>query len=149
MCQAVSATVVVATVVVMPRVTSVVCVIERWTTEVEECTVWIASEDTEVPVTAAPVERTIEVESVAISSVLPFCEDVAHIEVTVCPVNSVEVRLSVDAKKVVEVDLVSCLVLVVSEVELISHLISEEQSLFTSLLKAHSVCTESSCEECY
>lgn len=146
---AVSVVAIVAAGMVSPRVTTVVCVPECRTTEVVECTVWVASEDAEVPVTVTPIERTVEVKGIAECSVLPVDEYVAEVEVTVCPVWSIKVCLGSDTHEIVKVDLVCSFILVVSKIKLISHLVSEEESLFSSLLKTHCVCTESGCEECY
>ena len=83
------------------------------------------------------VERTVEVSRVAEHAILPVEQHVAEVEVTPAPVVAVQLVVRVDAEQIVEVYLVSRLILVVSEVQLVSHLVGEEQSLFARLTVAH------------
>ena len=90
-----------------------------------------------MPNAHVPVDRTVEIVEIAESPVLPIDEDMAHIDITVCPINAEDVRLAADATEVVEVYLIGSLVLVLSEVELVSHLVGEEERLLARLLEAH------------
>ena len=110
------------------------------TTEVEIVAVRIAAVDAEVPICSIPVYRAIEVGCIAEQLILPVEEDVTQVEITVCPVNTIEVVIAVDTHQVVEVHLVCCLVLLLGEVQLVSHLVGEEQSLLACLLVAHCAC---------
>lgn len=110
--------------------------------EVEVVAVRIASVYSEVPNACTEVERTIEVGCLAEHTVLPVEEHIAEVDVTPTPVVAVEFVIGVDTEQIVEVYLVSRLILVVGEVQLVSHLIGEEQRLFACLTVAH-------CAGCY
>jgi len=122
--------------------------IEAGHSEVVVVAVGIAGIDTEVPETIAPVKGTIEVGGVEESPVLPVEQDIAQVEVAVLPVDAIEVVVVVDAHQVVEVDFVCCLILLLGEVQLVSHLVGEEQSLLTSLLIAHGAGRQGHHEHC-
>ena len=128
-----------ASVVVVPSMSAAVGVPEVRTSEVEIVAIRVAGIDAEVPVACIPVERTIEVGSCAVGCILPVEENIAQIEVTASPVCSIKVVARVDAHQIVEVHLVGSFVLLFGEVQLVSHLVGEEQSLLASLLVAHCV----------
>ncbi len=119
--------------------------IEVRATEEEVVTMRIAGVDAEVPVAPVPIERTIEVEGIEVGAILPVEQNVAQIEVALPPVGPVEVVVSVYSHKVVEIDLVGCLVLLVGQIKFIRHLVGEEQCLLTCLLIAHCVCRDCHC----
>ena len=121
----------------VPGVAAAVNGIEAGHSEVEIVTIGIAGIDAEVPETVAPVEGAIEVGGVQECPVLPVEQYIAQIEVAMLPVEPIEVVIVVDTHEVVEVDLVCCLILLFGEVELVGHLVGEEQSLLASLLIAH------------
>lgn len=121
----------------MPGMTPGVGEHEVRTTEKEVVTVRIARIDTEVPEAIAPVERTVEVRSTAVSAILPVEQDVAQVEIALPPVDTVEVVVVVNTHEVVEIDLIGCFILLVGEVKLIGHLISEEKCLFARLAVTH------------
>ena len=106
-------------------------------TEEEVVAVRVSSVDSEVPETTVPVERAIEVGGVQECAILPVEEDIAQVHVALTPIHPVEVIDRVDAHQIVEVGLVCSLVLVFGEVELISHLVGEEEGLLSSLLITH------------
>lgn len=137
-----------ATAVVMPTVSAAIYIEEMWTAIVEVVAMRVARIDTEVPVTSIPVDRTIEVRGTAEQLILPVEQDVTHIQVTVVPVCSVEVGTGVHAQQVVEVDLVCCLILILGQVQLVSHFVSQEQRLLAGLLISHCVCRYCYCEQC-
>ena len=110
--------------------------IEVRTTEIEVVAMRITAIDAEVPVACLPVEWAIEIGGCDKGVPLPFEHDVAQIEVTTLPIGSEHIVASCHTHQVVEVDLISCLVLLVSQIQLISHLISEEEGLVAGLLVA-------------
>ena len=122
-----------------PTVTASVYGIEVRTSEVEVVAVGIAGVDAEVPVASVPIERTVEIGGCQIGAVLPVEQDITQVEVALCPVDSVEICLSVHAHQIVEVDLVCSLVLLLGEVQFIGHFVGEEQGLLASLLVTHCV----------
>lgn len=121
----------------MPAVTSAVHGVEAWCTEIEVVTVWIAGIHTEVPIACVPVEWTIEITGVAVHAILPIEQNVTQVQVAALPVEAVQVVIVVDAHQVVEVDFVCSLILVIGEVELVCHLVRQEQGLPTRLVVTH------------
>jgi hypothetical protein len=121
----------------MPSMCAMIGHIEVRTTEVEVVTMWVTGIDAEVPVACIPVEWTIEIGGCNKGVPLPLEQDIAQIEVTTLPIGSEHIVASCHPHQVVEVDLISCLVLLVSQIQLISHLISEEEGLVAGLLVAH------------
>ena len=123
--------------VVMPGVGATIDTVERGAAEVVVVAVGIAGVDGEVPASGVPIERAIEVGGVAEGAILPLQEDVAHVEVPPPPVVAGKVIHRVDAHQVVEVDLVGGFILRFAEVQLVSHLVGQEQCLLACLLIAH------------
>ena len=124
----------------MPGVSAMIGGIEMWTPEVEEVTLRIAGIDTEVPVTCIPVERTVEITGCDIGIPLPVEQYIAQVEVATLPIGSENVSSSSDSHQVVEIDLISGLILLVGQIQLVCHLICQEQCLVTGLLIAHCTC---------
>ena len=137
-----------ASAVVSPTVTSTIDGPEVGASEVEVVAVWVAGIDAEMPVSSVPIERAIEIGGSQIGFILPLEQDIAQVKVALCPVDSVEVCLGVDAHQVVEVDLVCGLVLLLGEVEFIGHLVSKEQSLLAGLLVTHCACRQCDGQQC-
>ena len=138
--------------VVVPAVSAAVGHVEVGASEVEEVAVGIAGIDAEVPVASAPVERTVEIGGGQVGLILPVPEYVAQVGIASRPVDTVEVVYCVDAHQVVEIDLVGCFILLVGQVELVCHLVGQEQCLLTCLLVTHGVGREGEGEqggECY
>ena len=138
-----------ATAISVPSVSTAINRVEARHSEVEVGAVRIAGIDAEVPVATAPVQRTIEISGVEVHSVLPVEEDIAQVEIAALPVDAVKVVLRVYAHEVVEVHLVGCFILLFREVELIGHLVGEEQGLLAGLLVAHGVGRCYECEQCH
>ena len=120
-----------------PAVSATVLNVEARAAKVEVVAVWVAGVDAEVPVASRPVYRAVEVSGVAEGAVLPVEEYVAHVEIAVAPVGAVEVVDGVYPHEVVEVYLVCRLVLVLRQVQLVSHLVGKEQSFVACLLITH------------
>ena len=138
-----------ATAVHVPCVATAINAIEARHSEIEVVAVRIAGVDAKVPVACAPVEGAIEVRGIQIQTILPIEEDIAQVEITALPIDAVEVVLCVYAHEVIEVYLVGCFILLFREVELIGHLVGQEQSLLAGLLVAHGACRCYECEQCH
>ena len=132
-----------------PAVSTVVGKVEVWPSEIEIGAVRVTGVDAEVPVACAPVEGAIEVRGIQIQTILPIEEDIAQVEITALPIDAIEVVLCVYAHEVIEVYLVGCFILLFREVELIGHLVGQEQSLLAGLLVAHGACRCYECEQCH
>ena len=120
--------------------------IEVRTPEVEVVAMRIAGVDAKVPVACIPVQRTVEIGCCDESIPLPVEQDIAQVEITTLPVGAVHVVAAGDTHQVVEIDLIGCLVLLVGEVQLVSHLVCQEQGLVAGLLIAHCVCSDGCCQ---
>ena len=121
----------------VPRMSATIGDIEMWASEVEVVTVRIAGIDAEVPVACLPVEGTVEIAGCQEGIPLPVEKDITQIEVATLPVDAKHVGATCHTHQIVEVDLITSLVLLVGEVELIGHLIGQEQSLSAGLLETH------------
>ena len=117
--------------------TSTVRYVEVRATEVEIVAARIAGVDDEVPVARIPVERTVEIGGIEICSILPVEQDIAQIHIALAPVSTIQVIVCIYTHQVVEVHLVSCLILVFRKIELVSHLVCQEESLLSCLLITH------------
>ena len=123
----------------VPGVSTTIGGIEVGTPEVEVVTMRVAQVDAEVPVTSLPVEWAIEIAGGYKGIPLPVEKNIAQVEVTTLPVGAKHVCTSCYTHQIVEIDLVGCLVLLVSQIQLVSHLVGQEQGLIASLLIAHGV----------
>ena len=123
----------------MPGMTAAIGGIEMGTAEVEVVTARIAGIDAKVPVACLPEQRTVEIGCCAEGIPLPGVEDVAQIQVTALPVYTKNVVNAGNSHQVVEVNLIGSLVLSVGKVQLVGHLIGQEQSLVAGLLVAHGI----------
>ena len=123
----------------MPAVASTVHGVKVRCTEIEVVTVWIAGVHTEVPIACIPIKRAIEIGGIAVHAVLPIKQNVTQVQIAALPVESEQVVIVVDAHQVVEVNLVCSLILVIGEVQLVGHLVRQEQGLPTRLVVTHGV----------
>ena len=126
-----------ATTIHPPTVASTIDCPEYGVTEVEVVTVGVAGIDAEVPVAGFPVEGAIEVGGCYIGVVLPVEQDVTQVKVALCPVYAIQVVNGIDTHQVVKVHLKGGLVLLLGEVQLVCHLVGEEQCLLAGLLVTH------------
>ena len=131
-----------------PTVTATIDIPEVGTTEEEVVAMWIAGIDAEVPVTSLPIKGTIEVTCCQVGLILPVEQYVAQVEIALCPVYTIKVCLGVNAHQVVEVDFICCLILLFGKIELIGHLVGQEQGLLASLLITHSIGCHREGEQC-
>ena len=128
----------------VPGMSSTIGGIEVRTSEEEIVTMRIAAIDAEVPVACLPVEWAIEVAGCQVGVPLPVEQDIAEIEISALPIGAEHVSATSYTHQVVEVDFVSCFVLLISQIQLVCHLVGEEQGLATGLLVAHCTC----CHRC-
>ena len=130
----------------MPGMSTMIGVIKMRTSEVEVVTVRVTGIDAEVPIASVPVQRTIEIGSCDEGIPLPVKQDIAQIEIAALPIGAIHIVTAGDTHQIVKIDLVGSLVLFVSEIQLISHLVSQEQGLVASLLIAHCICRDGCCQ---
>ena len=79
------------------------------------------------PATCLPSHRAIEVGECHILVELPAVQHEAEVSITAIPPDAEDITVSVQAHQVVEIDLIDCLILCSGEVELVSHLVREEE----------------------
>ena len=131
------AVIVAVTAMAMPGMSSAIGHIEVRISEVEIFTVRVAEIDAEVPVASLPVQGTVEIGCCHKGVPLPVVEDITHVEVTTLPIGAEHVCTSCDTHEVVEVDLIRSLILLFGQIQLVRHLVGEEQGLIASLLVTH------------
>ena len=121
----------------VPGMCSTVAGIEYRTSEVEVVTMRIAGVNTEVPVAVTPIEWTIEVGGS--DKCLPLCiqQHIAEVAVAALPVGAIDIIVTRHTHQVVEVDLIGSLILLISQIQFVGHLVSQEQSLVASLFVTH------------
>ncbi len=93
--------------------------------------------DGEEPTVVQPRERTEEVVGGSEDGVLPVVQDMTQVGIAVSQIVAIDIISCLDPQEVVKVDLVAVVVLLVVQVQFISHLIREETGLFASLFVAH------------
>ena len=133
----------------VPGVVATISVIEMRTSEVEVVTVRVTGVNAEVPVAGVPVQRTIEIGCCEEGIPLPVKQDIAQVEVTALPVGTIYVVIAGDTHQVVEVNLVGSLILLVRQVQLVSHLVRQEECLVTCLFVTHGMGRNRHCQHCY
>ena len=121
----------------VPSVSATIGGIEDRTSEEEVVAVRIACIDGKVPESVKPVEWTVEVTCCTERIPLPIVQDIAQIQVAALPVGSEHIVTARHTHQIVEVDFVCSLILLVSQVQFVSHLVCQEESLVASLLVAH------------
>ena len=133
----------------VPGMSTAIAGVEHWASEVEVVAMRIAGINAEVPETIAPVEWAIEIASCTECLPLPVEQNVTHIQVTTLPVSAIYIVIACHPHQVVEVDFIGSLVLFVGQVQLISHLVRQEQCLVACLFVAH--CLARCCyrQHCY
>ena len=115
-------------------------------TMVEEVAIGVVAIDGEGPYTAVPEQRVEEIVGGCEDGVLPVEEYVAQVGVAIAQVSAIDIVGSLHAHQVVEIDLVAVLILLVVEVELVGHLVGEEESLLAGLFVAHGCCRKDAAE---
>ena len=129
-----------------PAVSPTVRDIEVRTSEVEVVATRIAGVDAKVPVACIPVQRAIEIGGGTEGFPLPRIENVAEVEVATLPVGTEDVGTARNTHQVVEVDLVGSLILLVGQIQLVCHLVGQEQSFAPGLFVTHCIRPDSHCQ---
>ena len=93
-----------------------------------------------MPVACAPEYGAEEIGGGFVCCILPVVEDLAQVEVALSPRSGIYVVDTTDAHEVVKVDFVCSLVLLLCEVQFVSHLVGKEQCLLSGLWICHSLC---------
>ena len=93
----------------------------------------------ECPATSLPSHRAIEVGECHILVELPVVQHEAEVSITAIPPDAEYITVSVQAHQVVEIDLIDSLILCSGEVELVSHLVREEEGFVLCCIIAHCV----------
>lgn len=101
--------------------------------------VGVACVDDETERAAVPVQRVIEIGGGHIQVVLPRTQHKAEVAVATAPVVAVDIATITHAVEIVEIDFVDGLVLFGTEVQLISHLVGQEQGFPLCLGVRHSL----------
>ena len=105
---------------------------------VEETASVIVSVHCECPTTCMPSHRTIEVGECHILVELPGVQHEAEVCIAAIPPDAEDISVSVQTHQVVEIDLIDCLILCSGKVELVSHLVREEEGIVLCCIIAHS-----------
>jgi len=127
----------------VPGMSTAIAGVEHWSSEVEIVAMRIAQIDSEVPVAITPVEWAIEIGGIDKGLPLPVEQDIAQVQVAAFPIGAVYIVIAGNPHQIVEVDFVGSLVLFVCQVQLVGHLVGQEQCLVACLLVAH--CFARSC----
>jgi hypothetical protein len=120
-----------------PAVPTTVGHIEVRTSEVEVVTVRVAGIDAEMPVACFPEERTIEIGGGQIGFPLPSMQDELQVGIAALPVEAKHVVTTSDTHQIIKVDFVGSLILGIGQIQLVCHLVGQEQGLSPCLLVAH------------
>ena len=111
-------------------------------TSVEHQVAAIVAVDAEVPGASHPCQRTIEVVGCHVAAVLPRGEHIAQVGVAASPVGAKQVGVAANTQQIVEVDFIYCVILRGAQVELVGHLVTQEQGFGASLGVCHCVCSD-------
>ena len=133
----------------MPCMTTTIGGIEGWTSEEEVVAVGIAGINGEVPEAVRPIKWAEEVGRCTEGLPLPVEQYVAQIQVAALPIHAIHIITARHTHQVIEIDFVGCLILLICQVQLIGHLICQEESLVTCLLVAHCLARSCYCQQCY
>jgi len=121
----------------VPGMSAAIGGIEYGTSEVEEVAVRITDIDAEMPETVTPRQWTEKIAGGTEGIPLPVQQDIAQVAVATLPVVAVNIVDTGHSHQVVEVDFVGSLILFVSEIQLIRHLVRQEQGFVSCLLVSH------------
>jgi hypothetical protein len=133
----------------MPSMSTTIAGIEHGTSEVEVVTVWIAGIDAKMPEPVTPIEWTIEIGGCTEGTPLPVEQNIAHVQITALPIVSIYIVVTRYSHQIVEVDLIGSLVLLVGQIQLVSHFVRQEQGLVASLFVTHCFARCCHCQHYY
>lgn len=106
-------------------------------TVIEEMRVMVVGIDGKIPSRSAPHHRTQEIVGCQKQIVLPIVEDVAEVGAAIAEASAIQVDARVQAEQIIHIDFVGIIILIGIEIELVCHLVGEEQCSFASLLVTH------------
>lgn len=98
----------------------------------------VVTVDGEQPGTTVPCQRTEEVVGSCEERVLPVIKDMTEVGIAIGKIIAIKVGLGAYAQEVIQIDLVAIVVLLLVEVQLISHLVGEETRLLAGFFIVHS-----------
>ena len=133
----------------VPAVTAAIGGVEVWPTEVVIVAMRIAGIDAEVPVACLPTEGAEEIGGCAVEVPLPAIENVVEIGIAALPVGPEHVVSSRHSHQIVEIYLIGSFVLGIREIQLIGHLVRQEQGFAAGLLVTHGTCLKGHGHYCY
>lgn len=126
--------------VVPPAMASPVSGIYRGMAEIEIVPAWITGVYGEMPKAIRPIKRAVEIGCGTECLPLPVQKNVAYVEIALPPVCPEHVIDSGHTHEVVEIYLIGGVILLLCEVQLVSHFVCKEESFAASLLIAHGIC---------
>jgi hypothetical protein len=91
--------------------------------------IWIYTVDPELPTTITPSQRTIEILQSEEFLVLVWRQHLLYFIVALLPQIGIEVKLRAYTHEIVEIDLIDSFILRWREIQLIGHLVRQEQGL--------------------
>lgn len=106
---------------------------------VEVIPVAVVAIDIERPTAVLPAQRTVEVVQAHILVVLMHREDILQVGIAAVPGSAEDIVATAHAHHVVQVDLIHRLVLRHGEVQLVSHLVTQEQRLVLGCAITHCI----------
>ena len=106
-------------------------------TVVEETANGIVTVDGIVPCATVPEEGMQEVVCSSKQRVLPIQQDVTQVGIAIGQVVTVGIVCGLHTQQIIQVDLIAVFILLFVQIQLIGHLVREEQSLLASLVIAH------------
>ena len=84
--------------------------------------------------------RTVKVFRLQEAAVLPAGKNVSELICATVPVDPEDIGSTNEACKVVEIDFIDCLVLIICKIQLVGHLIGEEERLLAGSCGGHCAC---------
>ena len=112
---------------------------ENCRTSIVEAVSVVVRVDTERPSTSIPCYGTIEVGAVHELVILPGVQHETEVCITAIPPDAENVVMAIDIQQIIEVNLIYCIILCCREVQLVSHFVTQEQSLVFGCIIIHCV----------
>ena len=123
----------------VPGMSTAIGGIEHGAPEVEKVAMGIIGIYSEVPESVSPCQGTVEVADATECRPLPIEQDVAEVAVTLLPVVTIHIIITGNSHQVVQIDFVGCLILLITQIQFISHLVCQEEGFIASLFVAHGI----------
>lgn len=93
------------------------------TVEIKFVAVAITRIDAVTEMVVAPISRTIKIGQTSEALIFRTAEDVRQVEIAAVPIRAIEVVIIAEIKKIIIVHLISSLILLIGQIQLISHLV--------------------------